>query len=192
MNATTLCILVADDHPLFRGALEQVLRHCYPAAELHQAANVNELTFLKRWRREVAGKLRKGLPRPEGAIADDEPAEEEDPIERLRTRLASAIEEERYEEAAQLRDEIDRLENPPAAPTLPLAVQIEVEAHNAWRRANPEAAGAEAWDAEAEYLEGAEVLHDGKIYVALPDVTVGIAPDDVFDADNNTGGWMPL
>lgn len=38
-----LSILVADDHPLFRAALQQVLGQIYPAAELHQAASVGEL-----------------------------------------------------------------------------------------------------------------------------------------------------
>lgn len=69
-----------------------------------QADQVNELTFLKRWRREVAGAGVKGLPGP-----DDEP----DPLEALRGRLAEAIETERYEDAADLRDELERLENPP-------------------------------------------------------------------------------
>jgi protein-arginine kinase activator protein McsA len=36
-----------------------------------------------------------------------------DPITRLRDDLAAAIGEERYEEAARLRDEISRLEEPP-------------------------------------------------------------------------------
>ena len=36
-------ILVADDHPLFRAALSQVLGQCYPEADLHTVANVPEL-----------------------------------------------------------------------------------------------------------------------------------------------------
>jgi len=36
-------ILIADDHPLFLGALQQVLAQRYPAATLHVAANVPEL-----------------------------------------------------------------------------------------------------------------------------------------------------
>ena len=36
-------ILVADDHPLFRAALLQVLGQIYPGVELHQAASVGEL-----------------------------------------------------------------------------------------------------------------------------------------------------
>lgn len=43
MSSTTPSILVADDHPLFRAALQQVLGQIYPEAELHQAASVAEL-----------------------------------------------------------------------------------------------------------------------------------------------------
>lgn len=43
MNSSTLSILVADDHPLFRGALQQVISQLYPQAELYQAASVAEL-----------------------------------------------------------------------------------------------------------------------------------------------------
>lgn len=71
-----------------------------------QADQVNELSFLKRWRREVAESGNRKLPRPE----DYEP---EDPVVQLRGRLAEAIAAERYEEAANLRDELGRLENPP-------------------------------------------------------------------------------
>lgn len=74
-----------------------------------QAEEVNELTFLKRWRREITGADTKGLPNPEGGDPDEEP----DPLDGLRTRLADAVEAERYEEAAGLRDELDRLQDPP-------------------------------------------------------------------------------
>ena len=43
MTAMQRSILIADDHPLFRGALQQVLAQLYPQATLHQAANVGEL-----------------------------------------------------------------------------------------------------------------------------------------------------
>ncbi|KAA1194632.1 response regulator transcription factor [Pseudohalioglobus sediminis] len=36
-------MLVADDHPLFRGALQQVIAQLYPQATLYQAASVAEL-----------------------------------------------------------------------------------------------------------------------------------------------------
>tara|TARA_R110002110_G_scaffold406421_1_gene626476 strand:+ start:310352 stop:311002 length:651 start_codon:yes stop_codon:yes gene_type:complete len=38
-----MTILVADDHPLFRGALQQVLTQLYPQATLYEAANVAQL-----------------------------------------------------------------------------------------------------------------------------------------------------
>ncbi|WP_420820782.1 response regulator [Seongchinamella unica] len=43
MSLQTRSILVADDHPLFRAALKQVLGQIYPDAELQQAASVGEL-----------------------------------------------------------------------------------------------------------------------------------------------------
>jgi DNA-binding NarL/FixJ family response regulator len=43
LSSKALSILVADDHPLFRGALQQVIAHIYPNATLHQAASVAEL-----------------------------------------------------------------------------------------------------------------------------------------------------
>jgi DNA-binding NarL/FixJ family response regulator len=38
-----LAILIADDHPLFRGALHQVINQLYPTAKLREAADVSEL-----------------------------------------------------------------------------------------------------------------------------------------------------
>ena len=43
MSTETFSILIADDHPLFRNALQQVLGQVYPAAELCEAASVAEL-----------------------------------------------------------------------------------------------------------------------------------------------------
>jgi DNA-binding NarL/FixJ family response regulator len=43
VSAEELSILVADDHPLFRGALQQVIAQLYPGATLRQAATVGEL-----------------------------------------------------------------------------------------------------------------------------------------------------
>jgi len=110
--ATPLLEAGATDSALstIETGIERIERFLADYGREEQAPQVNELTFLKRWRREVAGAGRKGLPRPEGA--EGEPFED-DPVERLRTRLASAVEEERYEEAAEVRDELRRLENPP-------------------------------------------------------------------------------
>jgi DNA-binding NarL/FixJ family response regulator len=43
VNSETLSILVADDHPLFREALQQILSLRYPDAMLYAAANVTQL-----------------------------------------------------------------------------------------------------------------------------------------------------
>jgi DNA-binding NarL/FixJ family response regulator len=43
LNSQELNILIADDHPLFRSALQQALTQLYPRARLHLAANVAEL-----------------------------------------------------------------------------------------------------------------------------------------------------
>ena len=43
MSSDELAILIADDHPLFRGALQQVIASLYPRASLYQAASVAEL-----------------------------------------------------------------------------------------------------------------------------------------------------
>jgi len=43
VSSSELSILIADDHPLFRGALQQVIAQLYPEANLYQAANVSEL-----------------------------------------------------------------------------------------------------------------------------------------------------
>ncbi len=43
MSTEGFSILIADDHPLFRSALQQVLGQLYPNAVLHQAADVADL-----------------------------------------------------------------------------------------------------------------------------------------------------
>lgn len=43
MKPDDFSILIADDHPLFRNALQQVIGQLYPRAVLHEAANVAEL-----------------------------------------------------------------------------------------------------------------------------------------------------
>lgn len=43
MSSEALSILVADDHPLFRAALQQVIGQIYPNATLWEAASVAEL-----------------------------------------------------------------------------------------------------------------------------------------------------
>lgn len=48
-----------------------------------------------------------------------------------------------------------------------------------------------AWSGSANYSVGDLVTHDGKVFMALPDVAHS-PPDDIYDADNMTGGWMPV
>ena len=43
MSANELSFLIADDHPLFRGALQQVINQLYPQAKLYEAASVSQL-----------------------------------------------------------------------------------------------------------------------------------------------------
>ena len=47
------------------------------------------------------------------------------------------------------------------------------------------------WHAEISYNPNDVCTHNGTVYKALSDVAVGQEPDDVFDADAGTGGWMP-
>jgi hypothetical protein len=77
-----------------RGFLEE-----YGQAE--RAGQCAELLSLERWRDEVAAQT----PGP--------PAEPPDPMEQLREQLQRAISEERFEDAAQLRDDIRRLSESP-------------------------------------------------------------------------------
>jgi len=68
------------------------------------ADNCPELQALRSWR----GQLSAGL-------AETEHREPPTPVERLQAELDAAVEEERYEEAARLRDELNRWESPRAA-----------------------------------------------------------------------------
>ena len=43
MRDKELAFLIADDHPLFRGALQQVIAQLYPQAKLYEAASVAQL-----------------------------------------------------------------------------------------------------------------------------------------------------
>lgn len=70
-----------------------------------QADRVGELLFLQRLRTEIAERA--------GIATEEERKALADPITRLREELDEAINEERYEDAARLRDEIGRLEEPP-------------------------------------------------------------------------------
>lgn len=71
-----------------------------------QAENMGELVFLRRWRKEIL----KSAGRSEDGTEEVDP---DDPLARVQAELSAAIEEERYEDAARLRDELRRLEEPP-------------------------------------------------------------------------------
>jgi protein-arginine kinase activator protein McsA len=70
---------------------------------------VGELTFLRRWKEEILTKIK-----PQGATttgsAVAEPAGSDSRIAELRAQIKVAVVEERYEDAALLRDELQRLE----------------------------------------------------------------------------------
>lgn len=74
------------------------------------ADRLGELQFLRRWRKEVVGQS--GI---EDTDADDSTL---DPVDELRQQLDQAIADERYEEAAELRDQLRRMEDP-QPPQLP-------------------------------------------------------------------------
>lgn len=59
--------------------------------QLEQAPACPELNFLKRWRKEIDSSRKK------------------DPISRLEEQLQAAVEQEQYEEAARIRDQIQKL-----------------------------------------------------------------------------------
>jgi protein-arginine kinase activator protein McsA len=74
-----------------------------------QAAQVGELTFLRRWKEEIAAKI-KG---EGGELVESTSALTPTPVDRiadLRAQIEQAVAEERYEEAAMLRDELQRLD----------------------------------------------------------------------------------
>jgi hypothetical protein len=90
-------------------AIRGIERFLEDYGQAEQAPKVGELVFLRRWRKEIlAQAVESGQPLALSA-ADDA----EDPLADLQELLDEAIAEERYEEAARLRDEIRRLTDPP-------------------------------------------------------------------------------
>ena len=76
--------------------------------QVDQAANVGELTFLRRWKEEIAAKIeQEGGATEASAVLTPTPA---DRSADLRAQIESAVVEERYEDAAMLRDELRRLD----------------------------------------------------------------------------------
>jgi hypothetical protein len=79
----------------------------YNAVE--RASQLSELMFLRRWKEEILHKIQEqGGAKLEGAIAA--PAETLSRATELRGQIQAAIAEERYEDAAIIRDELKRLE----------------------------------------------------------------------------------
>jgi hypothetical protein len=75
--------------------------------QMSQASQVGELTFLRRWKEEILTKIEGS--KPTGTQAPTLPA----PVDRkaeLQAQIELAIVEERYEDAAIMRDELKRLE----------------------------------------------------------------------------------
>jgi hypothetical protein len=83
-----------------------------------KAPQVGELAFLQRWKQEI---IEKNGPLALAGPATGAVAALPDPLKQAREDLARAIQEERYEDAVRLRDELRRLENPPPPPLPPMA-----------------------------------------------------------------------
>jgi hypothetical protein len=78
--------------------------------QVDQAPRVGELVFLRRWKEEIAAKIRAQGGQPPESTATLAPK----PVDRaaeLCAKIELAIVEERYEEAAIFRDELRRLES---------------------------------------------------------------------------------
>jgi len=86
--------------------------------QLEKAPQVGELAFLRRWKQEI---IEKNAPRAIPGPGTGPIASLPDPLKQARDELTRAIQEERYEDAARLRDELRRLENPPPPPLPPMA-----------------------------------------------------------------------
>src|SRR3954452_13290417 len=76
--------------------------------QLGQASQVGELTFLRRWKEEILTKIKSD--EPETVVETVTAPTSVDRAAELRAQIESAIHEERYEDAAMLRDELKRLE----------------------------------------------------------------------------------
>lgn len=86
-------------------------------------------------------------------------------------------------QVAQLRRELVTLMSSQPRQLPPVLLTRE-RAESIWLEAIP------AWSAEETgYVEGDVVRHADAVWVALPDVTTGMAPDDVYDLLSRTGGW---
>jgi hypothetical protein len=89
--------------------------------QMEKASQVSELAFLMRWKQEILEKNPSVVKPAEGEAgsAGSDVVTPPDPLKQVRADLAKAIEEERYEDAARLRDDLSRLEDPPPPPLPP-------------------------------------------------------------------------
>jgi hypothetical protein len=85
-------------------AIAAIRRFLTEYDQLHNAENCGELVYLLRWRDEIASKE-----------SGKSTAEPRDPLARLHADLELAVKEERFEDAAQLRDTIRQHYKGPAA-----------------------------------------------------------------------------
>jgi hypothetical protein len=78
-----------------------------------KANQVGELAFLQRWKREILERSGPAEGETQEATAGSTELVAIDPLDQLRADLARAVKDEQYEEAARLRDELRRMEEPP-------------------------------------------------------------------------------
>jgi hypothetical protein len=81
--------------------------------QTERAAQVGELRFLQQWKDEIIAQRDSAA----ATVIADIPAETElvDPATEIREQLKQAIIDERYEDAAHLRDRLEHLKNPPGS-----------------------------------------------------------------------------
>jgi hypothetical protein len=87
--------------------------------QTEKAPQVGELAFLQRWKQEILEKHAPPALEGPGQGSESTVAALPNPLKQVRDDLARAINEERYEDAARLRDELRRLEEPPPPPLPP-------------------------------------------------------------------------
>jgi hypothetical protein len=75
-----------------------------------KAAQVGELTFLRKWKEEIEAKRQGHEEGQPTALVEVKPV---DRLAELRTQIDLAVAEERYEDAARLRDELSQLRSTP-------------------------------------------------------------------------------
>ena len=73
-----------------------------------KASRVGELVFLRRWKDEIISRTKGEGETADAAVASGEPSPP-DRVAELRAQFNQAIQEERYEEAAELRDKLRKL-----------------------------------------------------------------------------------